>query len=141
IDHMLENGLAVPTKKQLQARGHNIADLYDECGRIGVKRQSPIPNRAHLDSIDQELLLLLSDFARATRYHNLDALSASQISADPLAGWGELIIAILGHDVPQKRKDEILAQTNVVATAIDDVTVTLMHGLDQSPLTTAEALS
>jgi hypothetical protein len=141
IDHMLDNGLAVPTKKQLQARGHNIADLYDECDRIGIKRQSHIPNRAQLDAIDQELLLLLSDFARVTRYHNLDALSTSQSGADPLAKWGQLIIAILGHDVPQMQKDKIFNQANVVATAIDDVSITLMHGLDQSPLTTAEALS
>ncbi len=141
IDHMLENELAVPTKKQLQARGHNIADLYDECERIGVRRQSPILSRSQLDAIDQDLLLLISDFARVTRYHNLDALSASQNSADPLARWGQLIMDILGHDAPRGKKDRILSQANVLATAVDGVTVTLMHGLDQSPLTTAEALS
>lgn len=141
IDHMLDNSLAVPTKRQLQDRGHNIVDLYDECERIGTRRQSLIPDRAQLDAIDGGLLLLLSDFARVTRYHNLDALSASQGGADPLGRWGRLIIAILDHDVPQRQKDKIFNQANVVATAIDDVTVTLMHGLDQSPLTTAEALS
>lgn len=141
IDHMLDNGLAVPTKSQLQARGHNIVDLYDECERIGVKRQLHIPSRTQLDAIDQELLLLLSDFARVTRYHNLNALSASQNGADPLARWGQLIITILSHDVPERQKYKILTQANIVATAIDDVTVTLMHGLDQTLLTTSEALS
>ena len=100
-----------------------------------------IPSRTQLDAIDQELLLLLSDFARVTRYHNLNALSASQNGADPLARWGQLIITILSHDVPERQKDKILTQANIVATAIDDVTVTLMHGLDQTPLTTSEALS
>ena len=141
IDHMLDNGLAVPTKKQLQARGHNIADLYDECKSIGGKHQSPIPHRAQLDAIDQELLQLLSDFARVTRYHNLDALSSSQSGTDPLAQWGKIIIDILGHDVPPKQKDKILDQADIVATAIGDMTMTLMHGLDQSPLTTTQALS
>lgn len=141
IDHMLGNRLAVLTKKQLQARGHNIAELYDECERIGARRGSSIPSRSTFDAIDHELLMLLSDFARVTRYHNLDALSASQNGADPLARWGQLIIAILSHDVPQKQKDRILDQANVVATAIDDDMITLMHGLDQIPLTTTEALA
>lgn len=141
IDHMLDNGLDVPTKNQLQRRGHKIANLYDECEKVGFERKSSIPRRSQLDAIDQELLLLLSDFALVTRYHNLDALSASQTSADPLATWGQLIVAILSNDVPQRQKDRILAQANVVAAAVDDVTVTLMHGLDQSPLSTSEALS
>lgn len=141
IDHMLDNGLSVPTKKQLQARGHNIADLYDECERIGGKHQSHIPGQSALDAIDQELLQLLSDFARITRYHNLDALSSAQSGTDPLAKWGQIIVEILSNDVPQKQRDKILNQANVIATAIDDMTMTLMHGLDQSPLNTAEALS
>ncbi|MDP0995256.1 hypothetical protein, partial [Klebsiella pneumoniae] len=87
--------LTVPTKKQLQARGHNIVDLYDECERIGVSRNSPIPNRRNLDAIDNEFLRLLSDFARVTRYHNLDALSASHTSPDPLVRLNQLIVAIL----------------------------------------------
>lgn len=140
MDHMLNNELSVPTKQQLQARGHNIADLYDECERIGSTR-SPIPGRTQLSPIDQELLMLLSDFARVTRYHNLDALSASQRGQDPLARWGQLLINILAEDVSEKQKVRILRQTALVTTKIGDCTFTLMHGLDQSPLSTSEALS
>lgn len=141
IDHMLNNALSVPSKKQLQAYGHNLVELYDTCEAIGAKRQSIVPSRNQLDTIDQELLQLLSDFARTTRYHNLDSLSASQSGADPLADWGRLPLAILNKDVPENQKNKILAQANVVATAIDDSTVTIMHGLDQQPLTTLDALS
>ena len=141
IDHMLNNELAVPSKKQLQARGHNITDLYDECQSIGSLRGSPLPIRAQLGAIDRELLQLLSDFARVTRYHNLDALSASHTSTDPLARLNQLLIAILAKDAPQRQKDKILNQAGVVANQIDDITFTLMHALDQRPLTTSEALS
>ena len=58
IDHMLNNGLSVPTKKQLQAYGHNIIELYDACETIGTARQSPIPSRAQLDAIDREIMSL-----------------------------------------------------------------------------------
>jgi hypothetical protein len=141
IDHMLNNKLKAPTKKQLQVYGHDIAELYDTCDAIGNKRQSEIPARSQLDPIDQELLLLISDFAQVTRYHNLDALSASQAGLDPLNRWGQLILDILRTDVPKKLQEKILNQAHLVAAQIDNNTLTLMHGLDQSPLTTAEALS
>lgn len=141
IDHMLNHQLAVPTKRQLQSRGHNIVDLYDECERIGVSRNFLIPGRAQLDATNNELLQLLSDFARVTRYHNLDALSASHTCPDPLARMNQLLIAILAHDVPQRQQDKVLNQAGIIVTRIDDITFTLMHGLDQRPLSTSDALS
>ncbi|WP_167352700.1 hypothetical protein [Marinobacter adhaerens] len=141
IDHMLNHQLAVPTKKQLQVRGHNIVDLYDECERIGLNRNSPILGRPQLDAIDNEFLQLLSDFARVTRYHNLDALSASHTSPDPLVRLNQLIVAILAQDVPKSQKDKILKQAGIIVNQIDDITFTLMHGLDQRPLSTSDALS
>jgi hypothetical protein len=141
IDHMLSNSLSVPNKKQLQAYGHNIIDLYDTCEAIGNKRQSTIPCRTSLDAIHQDLLQFFNNFARTTRYHNLDALSASQNGLDPLSHWERIILAILDSDVPQKQQDKVLARANMVANSIDGVTFTLMHGLDQSPLTTVEALA
>ncbi len=141
IDHMLNNSLSVPTKTQLKSYGHNIVGLYDTCFKIGNTRQCLIPSRTHLDKTDQNLLLLISNFACTTRYHNLDALNASQRSLDPLVQLDKIISNILDHDVPTKQKEKILTQANVTANAIEDVTITLMHGLDQSPLTTREALA
>lgn len=141
IDHMLCNNLSVPTKKQLQNYGHNISELYDSCEKIAIKRGATLPSRLQLDKIDQELISLLSDFARSTRYHNLDALSSSQSGNDPLTHWGQIIIAILAKDVSPSQKQKIFTRANIVASAIDDMAITLMHGLDQRPLTTLEALS
>lgn len=141
IDFMLNNSLAVPNKKQLQGYGHNIIDLYDTCEAIGIGRNCPLKSRATLHSIDQDLLLLLSDFARVTRYHNLDALSASQAGSDPLARWSAILPQILESDVPKTKKKRILAKAQSVAGAIDDITFTLVHGLDQQQLTTEEALA
>jgi len=93
IDHMLTNQLAVPNKNQLQGYGHNVVDLYDVCVTIGTTRRSVVPNRSQLDAIDQELLRLISDFARVTRYHNLDALDAQRTRRraekenEPAHGW------------------------------------------------------
>lgn len=141
IDYMLNHQMTVPTKKQLQAKGHNIGELYDECERIGRSRNSITPSRPLLDAIDNEFLKLLSDFARTARYHNLDALSSSHTSHDPLARLNKLFVAILAQDVSKTQKDKILKPVGGIINQIDDITFTLMHGLDQRPLSTADALS
>jgi hypothetical protein len=141
IDHMLKNNLSVPTKKQLQAYGHNITELYDTCEKIATNRETLLPSRTQLNEINQELLSLLSDFARTTRYHNLDALSSSHNGMDPLAHWGQIIFSILNQDVTQNQKQKIFTKANIVVSAIDDISITLMHGLDKQPLSTLEAFS
>lgn len=141
IDHMLNNNLSVPSKRQLKAYGHNIVELYDTCVSIAGKRSVPLAGRGALDSTDQEILGLLSDFAQTTRYHNLDALSSSHNGKDPLSHWGEIMVAILGRDVPQRQREKVLAQAKIVAESINDITLTIMQGLDQRSLSTEEALA
>jgi hypothetical protein len=71
----------------------------------------------------------------------LDALSSSQGGEDPLNHWGEIIIKILKTDVPSKTRDKILEQGKLVASAVNDFTMTIMSGLDGRPLSTEDALS
>jgi len=141
IDHMLQHDLSVPTKKQMKAYGHDIVNLYDTCVEIGKKRYTQIQSRSEMDVIDHELLSFLSDFAITTRYHNLDALSKSQSNLDPLLRWNNLITSILDNDVSAKQRDKIIAQAKAISTAIDDVTFTFMHGLDQNSLTTTDVMA
>lgn len=141
IEHMLHNNISVPSKKQLKDYGHNIVELYDSAVSIANSRNVTVPNRNALDNINQEILNLLSAFAQTTRYHNLDALSSSHNGKDPLAQWGELIMAILNQDVSERRRAIFLMQADVIAKAIDNISVTLIHGLDQRPLSTQEALA
>ncbi|MDT8385196.1 MAG: hypothetical protein RRB22_12350 [Gammaproteobacteria bacterium] len=141
MEHMLKNSLSVPTKKQLKGYGHNITDLYDECVKISNTYSGNLPSRNSLDNINQELIGLLSDFAQTTRYHNLDALSAQQSGKDPLEHWGEIILLILGQDVPEKQRNKILGEAKLIADAISAISITIMHGLDKQPLSTEEALA
>jgi len=141
IDHMTTNSLVPPTKSQLKGYGHNIKDIYDTIVGIGKRLRSTITERSQLDGTNQEILDLLSDFALTTRYHNLDALTASQGGTDPLTHWNRIVVAILRSDVPSAKKDRISAQGRMVGQAISDFTVTIMRGLDREPLSTEDALS
>ena len=141
MQHMLKNNLSVPTKKQLKGYGHNIIELYDECVKISINNGVSLPGRSSLNNINQELLVLLSDFAQTTRCHNLDALSAQQTGRDPLEHWGEIMLLILKQDATQRQRDKILGQAKMVANAIGDISITIMQGLNKQPLTTEEALA
>ena len=141
IDHMLNNNLDVPSKKEMKQYGHNIAGLYDACEKISRIRCVQIVERDQLDLIDQELLMLLSDFGKVTRYHNLDVLSSSPVGEDPLSQWSKILLAVLDKDVSKPQKEKILSQAKLISSSIDDITFTLMHDLDQTPITTEEALS
>ncbi len=141
MEHMLNNNLNVPSKKQLKGYGHNISELYDCCASIAHNRNFDFPNKDALNPVQRELLSLLSGFAQTARYHNLDALNQSHFGKDPLVHWSEILLAILEHDVSQRQKNKILGQAHLVASAIGDDTFTLMHGLDKHPLSTEEALA
>ncbi len=91
IEHMLDNNLSVPTKKQLREDGHNINALYDMCESIAIKHSVQLQKRISLNNINQNILNLLSDFANTTRYHNLNSLGQSQTNKDPLEHWGEIM--------------------------------------------------
>ena len=138
---MLNNGLLAPTKNQLKNYGHNIIELYDECVKISISNKGELPNRRSLNNTNQKLLELLSDFAQTTRYHNLDALSTQQAGKDPLEHWGEIMLLILEQDVTKQQRGKILKTARMVVSNIDDMTMTIMQGLNKQPLTTEEALA
>jgi hypothetical protein len=140
IDHMLVHDLSVPTRRELKARGHNIAELYDECKQVGDRYGRTVPSRDQLDPIDSLLLNLVSDFALGARYHNLDSLSSSQNNQDPLNRLNAILIKIFEQDVPVRRRDVIHMNARISSELLGDIAITIMHGLDQQSLTTSQAL-
>ena len=142
IDHMLKHSLSAPSKKQLKKDyGHRVIDLYNSAVIVANQQGVQVAEFSSLDSINQDILNLLSDFAQTTRYHNLDSLGSGQSNQDPLSHWGEIILAILSQDVTQKQRTRILREAGVVASLIENNTMVLMHGLDQQPLSLENSLA
>jgi hypothetical protein len=140
IDHILKNKLSVPTRKQLKGYGHNLLQLHESCVAISQAEFRQVPPLADMETNSREIFTLLNDFAQATRYHNLDALSSPSSSKDPLVQWNEILHAILKIDVSTKSKARIVATGSAIAGAISENTATLMQGLDKQALSTAHAL-
>lgn len=135
MHHMLRNDLAVPTKGQLKAFGHNLISLYATCAEISVNERSRVPPLSALHPITREVLELLSDFAQTTRYHNLDALSSSSASKDPLHHFDEILHMVLTSDVPKRTVQKIVKSRSQIAAALSDISMIVAQGLDGSDLT------
>lgn len=84
---------------------------------------------------------LLNEFAQSTRYHNLNALSSSKAGSDPLSQWSRILFKVLEEDVTKGKRDKILTKYSLFAKKIDDITVTVMHDLEQNPMSTEDALA
>ncbi len=141
MEYMLNNNLQVPSKKQLKDFGHNIKELHKSAVEIANKRQVSVIPINELSSIDKGIIYLINDFALTSRYHNLDALSSSHLREDPLAIWGDIIFEILKEDVSEYQKQKIFGEAVVFGEAIEQHSITLMHGLDRKKLSTIEALA
>lgn len=135
MHHMLRNSLSVPSKRQLREYGHDLSTLYSTCVDISGGEESKVPAVSSLDLITQEILQLLSDFAQTTRYHNLDALSASAQGKDPLLHINEILGMVLESDVPASTTKRITESRAGIAAAVADISTILAQGLDGSDRT------
>ncbi|MCD4505557.1 hypothetical protein LQR30_15770 [Chromobacterium piscinae] len=139
IHYMLQHRLVVPTKKQLKEYGHDLNSLYSKCVAISADGPSSIPSISDLDQITQEIIQLLSDFAETTRYHNLDALSTTVTSKDPLSHINEILEMIIKSDVPASTVKNITKLRGGFALEVGDIMSVFSQGLDGCDLTLGES--
>lgn len=106
IDHKVENGLKNPTDKQLRDYGHNILKTYDVCRGIAAK-DADVSSWASPGSIGTELLECLSEFAKGSRYYNLDQLAGTGAATDPLVKWYDVHMRIADHEISYSKQNAI----------------------------------
>lgn len=135
IDHMLENSFNAPTVRELKSYGHDLESLFSSCVSIGQKHQieslEPLPN----DSVELEILQFLSEFAKKSRYYNLDALSSAPSSyQDPLDRWGNILERIFSVDIPQAKKQKRMSQAAEMHNLLSGSVQAVQHGMDSTLL-------
>lgn len=142
VDHMLQSNYVPPSKSQLKAYGHDLVALYASCvvaaQRIGlVAIHPPI-----IGSIEERILVFLSEFATWSRYYNLDSLKAAASSySDPLGAWDQILESVLVTDVPGEKVARKLQQARAIHDLIADRVLALQHGMSGSLLSLPEVFS
>jgi len=86
VHHMIKNELDTPDNKTLKNFGHSSMKLYNYLENIGEERG--IASGWHSEGdLHYDFLIILSEFANTSRYHNLDQIANCRSSEDPLISW------------------------------------------------------
>ena len=142
VDHMLENSFVAPTVSELKTHGHDLESLHNSCVAIGHKHQVESIKSFPDGSIELEILKFLSEFAKKSRYYNLDALSSPPSSyREPLDRWGNILEHIFNSDVPQSKKQKRMAQASEMHNLLSNSIQATQHGMDGSLLDLPEVFN
>ncbi|MBN6152780.1 hypothetical protein JR065_20835 [Xanthomonas sp. AmX2] len=142
VDHMLQNGYAPPSKAQLKAYGHDLVTLYSSCvaaaQRIGLSAvRNPV-----IGSTEEKILAFLSEFARWSRYYNLDSLqTAPSTYTDPLATWDAILESVLATDVPSEKARQKLQEAQLTHDLLANNVRAIQHGMSGKLLSLPEVFS
>jgi hypothetical protein len=108
----------LPDNGELKSYGHDIEKLYLKV----TEEIDKTDNFINDDELYLMILKFLSEFARSTRYYNLDSLSGSISENDPLHRWKQIQNEIVKrHCKPIKiSKDEmiLIKQVNLFSSVI-----------------------
>jgi hypothetical protein len=87
-EYIHDNNGSYPPHSYLKSKGHDLGKLFDEVEKLAHKYNcTKYFNKLHNDSIYDNIVCNLSDFAKANRYFNLDKLSGSNNTQDPVTRW------------------------------------------------------
>lgn len=73
----------LPTNGELKSYGHNIENMYFKL----LEKIDPNNKFIEKDSLYISILQFLTEYAKTSRYHNLDRLSGVESSIDPIHQW------------------------------------------------------
>ena len=84
--------------------GHDIERLYAAVKELFAVYRVSCPAGFEPDDLDLDLLSYFSDFAKMSRYFNLDMLFEEFKGEDPLARWNKLILDVYLRDLPRLQR-------------------------------------
>ena len=133
VDHIAR--MAVPlSNEELRHFKHDIESLIQAVAAIPGRECSNPLLVLESSSVETELISFLAEFAKTTRYYNLDTLSAGRPSADPLPRWNALLQRLVRENVSSERVLRIVEQSAAVGSQIEAWTRVLAHDFDGTPL-------
>jgi hypothetical protein len=141
IDHMVNNHFVPPKKSQMQSYGHDLVSLFERLRLLsGTDTTRPLDSIV-MGSVEYDILQMLSEFAKRTRYFNLDSLSSAQSNEDPLASWNSIIERILKEDIHERHVRRVDRQSQFLASELRGLAIIIGTDLEKRPLSLKDAMS
>lgn len=107
LDYKVKNDLNNPSDKELRKHGHNLVELYGFLRGTAEQRYITVGWFAP-DTSNGEILSVLSQFARASRYYNVDQLVGGRDNPDPLTKWFSAHMRVAEDAIRYKRLNSIM---------------------------------
>jgi len=141
LDYLIDNNLQISSDANIKPYSHDLLGLFDAVKTVADKHNLSGLNVFDVNSIEYRILEYLADFAKGTRYANLDALAGKPSDIAPLARWQGIAQSILESDVPRQTRRRIEAQAAFMAHEIESIASVVQHDLNSRRLSLAEALA
>jgi hypothetical protein len=95
-EYLYEHNGGYPPHKYLKSKGHDLSELFKEVEKLAQKYGcEAVFDKINQDPIFSIIIGNLSDFAKANRYFNLDKLSGSSTTQDPVSRWDKEVNSII----------------------------------------------
>ena len=143
-DHSIGNSGHFPANTDLKKVGHDIDTILNVCQTISTKykldtKYATRPN----DPIHCGIVTTLAEFARWTRYYNLDLITsgmATQLSEPVGAWWRRVGKPILSLHYPVHQQEIDASRSRAMAAAMHCATFVLHHTEEGDPIDDVEVL-
>lgn len=111
--YMLTNNYSTPTIEQLKNKfGHNVKTLYGECVKLMPEYHPLRTKQPTLDTEDQALIGFFTEYAKDSRYFNLNEVCEAKMNRSPLDKWLDIARSVYElhtpHQVRQKCAMDLL---------------------------------
>lgn len=118
-DFVIQNGGRFPSNKELKNKiGHDLDHLFDHAETISIRcRQGKKHWERPRTEIHNAIVSVLTEFARRSRYYNLDAVTSSSPAqpSDPMFAWNEQVIKpIIEKHLSANQRAKIEKNANLI---------------------------
>lgn len=110
LDYYISHKGNFPSENFLKNEiGHDLVNLYERSNEIIIRNNLELFFLKDLDStIHQDILSILSRFARGERYSNINFLVQSKSQSDPISEWySKIELELYKSRVSKSKKDKI----------------------------------
>lgn len=139
--HMANNRLQPPSNATLKSAGHNLVALYETCRAISEAEMQKPAEFVSSGEREHEILEFLSEYAKGSRYYNLDAISTGVQSVDPLAAWWKILGSEIMSSVSSAKREKIEQESIQYCDKMGAAGFTLLRGLDGQLMTMLEVVA
>ena len=132
LDYYFENDHTFFDNKTLIGYSHNLNKLFEAVKDVSEKLVTDENYKFPDTELHNELILFLSDFAKTTRYYNLDLLTNTKKNQyDPIKAWNTDIGSLILKKYPLRKKSQV---PEILIKAIEPHTRVMGTAEDHSPL-------